>query len=242
MANLLVEIGNTALKAAWAEDNTLGKTYRYQGEKFIEFILKITSAERPEVLTIASTQPISEENQAILKKECANLLILDSKHTRTLLSYDLPEYLSYDRVASIVAVKRLFEGKACTIMDFGTTLNIDLISSNGRYTGGNISLGCRTRFKALNRYSRTLPLIDTPEDILLEGKSIESSVESGVILGIMFEIEGYLRSYPDNIIVFTGGDAMYFAKKNKNSIFVISNLVMIGLAFITCDYVRKFLQ
>ena len=58
----------------------------------------------------------------------------------------------------------------------------------------------------------------------------------------MFEIEGYTRLYPDNILVFTGGDAIYFAKKNKNSIFVIPNLVMIGMAFITCDYVKKALQ
>lgn len=242
MANLLVEIGNTALKAAWAEGTTLGRTYRYQGEKTIEFILKITSEQKPEVLTIASAEAISEQSQEILRKECGNLLILDTNHTRTVLSYDLPEYLSYDRVASIVAVKHLFEGKSCTIMDFGTTLNVDFISSTGRYTGGNISAGCRTRFKSLNRYSRKLPLINTPEDVAPEGHSVESSIESGVILGIMFEIEGYTRAYPDNILVFTGGDAMYFAKKIRNSTFVISNLVMIGLAFITCDYVKKVLQ
>ena len=38
MSNLLVEIGNTALKAAWSEGMTLGKTFRYQGEKMFEFI------------------------------------------------------------------------------------------------------------------------------------------------------------------------------------------------------------
>ena len=36
MANLLIEIGNTALKAAWSEGMTLGKTFRYQGEKVID--------------------------------------------------------------------------------------------------------------------------------------------------------------------------------------------------------------
>lgn len=28
----------------------------------------------------------------------------------------------------------------------------------------------------------------------------------------MFEIEGYVSGYPENIVVFTGGDAIYFAK------------------------------
>ena len=38
MANLLVEVGNTALKAAWSEGTVLGKTFRYQGEKKIDSI------------------------------------------------------------------------------------------------------------------------------------------------------------------------------------------------------------
>ena len=55
----------------------------------------------------------------------------------------------------------------------------------------------------------------------------------------MFEIEGYCRLHPYNVIVFTGGDAIYFAKRMKNSVFVMSNLVLVGLALITDDYVEK---
>ena len=55
----------------------------------------------------------------------------------------------------------------------------------------------------------------------------------------MFEIEGYNRLRPENIVIFTGGDANYFAKKMKNSIFVVSNLVLMGLALITDEYVEK---
>ena len=69
--------------------------------------------------------------------------------------------------------------------------------------------------------------------------STVSSIEAGVISGIMFEIRGYIDSNPDNIIVFTGGDANYFAKRMKNSIFVVCNLVLIGLALITDDYVER---
>ena len=38
-ANLIIDIGNTALKAAWADGITLGKTFRYQGERMLEFII-----------------------------------------------------------------------------------------------------------------------------------------------------------------------------------------------------------
>lgn len=240
MANLLVEIGNTALKAAWAEGTTLGKTYRYQGEKMMEFILSLTEKEKPEVLTVATAREVTAEEERILKGECRHLMILDRTHTDFLLRYSLPEYLTYDRAASTVAAGFLFKGKPCTICDFGTTLTIDFVDAAGTYNGGNISPGCRTRFKALNRYSRSLPLVNTPDEIALMGGSEQASIESGVILGIMFEIEGYASSHPQNILVFTGGDAIYFAKKMKNSIFVVCNLVLIGLALITEDYVRKY--
>jgi type III pantothenate kinase len=69
--------------------------------------------------------------------------------------------------------------------------------------------------------------------------STQSSIEAGVISGIMFEIQGYVDSRPDNIVVFTGGDANYFAKRMKNSIFVVCNLVLIGLALITDEYVER---
>ena len=239
MANLLIEVGNTALKAAWAEGSVLGKTFRYQGEKMMDFILSLTEKEKPFVMTVASGGEVTHAEEEILRRECTHLLILDRNHTAVLLRQGLPEYLSYDRVSSIVSAKYLFSGKNVSIFDLGTTLTVDFVSSNGRYAGGNISLGCRTRFKALNRYSRTLPLVDTPAEISPEGNSLESAVESGVISGIMFELEGYMRQHPGDVYVFTGGDAVYFAKKMKNSIFVVSNMVMMGLALITDDYVKK---
>ena len=242
MANLLIEIGNTALKAAWAEDNVLGKIFRYQGEKMLDFILSLTEKDKPVIMTICSANFVTDEERAVLSKECRHLLILDSNNTSLLLNHGMPEYLSYDRAAAIVAARFLFKDKQVSIFDFGTTLTCDFIDMSGRYLGGNISPGCRTRFKSLERYSRTLPLIDTPEEIPATGLTLETSIQSGVISGIMFEIEGYMRQYPGSIMVFTGGDAIYFAKKMKSSIFVVSNLVPMGLALITEDYVRKNLQ
>ena len=233
MSNLLVEIGNTALKAAWSERMTLGKTFRYQGEKFMDFILSLTRREKPEVLLLSSVYAISEADAAVLREECTYLLILDSSNKEFLVAHGLPSYLSYDRAASILAARYLFKGRGCTIVDFGTTLSVD-------FTG--ISLGCRTRFKALNRYSRSLPLVDMPQNPEVVGLSETASIASGVVSGIVFEIEGYLNLYPDNIVVFTGGDANYFAKRMKSSIFAICNLVLMGMALIADEYVQKLHQ
>ncbi len=234
--NLIIDIGNTVLKASWADGITLGKTFRYQGERMLDFILSLTSKEKPETMVLSSVRIFSSESVERLRNECERLMIIDDQ---VMVEYDLPLHLTPDRAASIVASRFLFKGRGCTIFDLGTTLTVDFIDADGHFEGGNISPGCRTRFKSLNRYSKHLPLLDAPEDISQKGTDIAGSITSGVISGIMFEIEGYMSRTPENIAVFTGGDAFYFAKRMKNSIFVVCNLVLMGLALMADRYDRK---
>ena len=236
MANLLIDIGNTTLKASWAEGMTLGKTFRYQGEKKISFILSQTSKQKPEIMVISNIRSFSNQEVERLRGECGHLIILNDE---VLKERNLPSYLTPDRAASIIASRYLFKGKGCTIFDFGATLTIDKIDSEGNYLGGNISLGCRTRLKALNRYSKNLPLVDFDDDIPSLGNSVQTAIKSGVISGILFEINGYLFDNSENISVFTGGDANYFAKRMKNCIFAVCNLVLMGLALIAFEYDQR---
>ena len=119
-------------------------------------------------------------------------------------------------------------------------ISVDHIDNEGKYEGGLISPGCMTRFKSIHRYSKYLPLLDMPDFIEEKGKSLESSICSGIISGIMFEIEGQINKNPQNIVVFTGGDANYFAKRMKNSIFVVCNLVLMGLALTADEYDKNY--
>lgn len=239
MSDLVLEIGNTALKAALSEGLTLGKTFRYQGEKKTDFILSLISKELPDRVVIASVSEISAADEKRLKAACPRTLIIDPVRKSLLSKYGLPDYLSADRAASIIAARHLFKNRPCTIVDLGTTLSVDFTRADGSYEGGNISLGCMTRFKALHRYSKSLPSVNPPRGAVDTGTSVVSSVEAGVISGIMFELQGYAELKPDNIILFTGGDANYFAEKMKISIFVICNLVLIGLALITDEYDKE---
>lgn len=236
MANLLIDIGNTALKASWADGMTLGKTFRYQGEKKIAFILSLTSKEKPEIMVISNVRSFSDKEVGLLKCVCGKLIIVNED---ILNERNLPSYLTPDRAAAIIASRYLFKGKSCLIFDFGATLTVDKVDTCGNYVGGNISLGYRTRFKALHRYSKNLPLIDYTEKTSEFDDSLKSSIQSGVLSGMLFEIEGYLVNSSENIIVFTGGDANYFAKRMKNCIFAVCNLVLIGLSLIAFEYDKK---
>ena len=237
MATLLVDIGNTALKASWADGITLGKTFRYQGERMLEYIAALTSEIRPELMVLSSARHFSDQQMQRLESSCDRLVVLDGGMLSE--KHDIPSYLTADRAASVIAVRYLFKGRPCTVFDFGTTLTVDFIDKDGRFEGGCISPGCRTRFKSINRYSRSLPLLSAPDEIHEMGNDVVSSIYSGVISGMMFEIDGYVSAYPENICVFTGGDAIYFAKRRKNSIFVVCNLVLMGLALIALEYDKK---
>ena len=237
MTTLLVDIGNTALKASWADGITLGKTFRYQGERMVDYIVSLTAEIRPELMVLSSARHFTQQHIQRLEGVCDRIMILDS----AVLSekYDIPSYLTPDRAASVIAARYLFKGRPCTIFDFGTMLTVDFLDAEGRFEGGCISPGCRTRFKSVNRYTKTLPLLDTPEDVTEIGNDIPSSISSGVVSGMMFEVDGYVSAHPENICVFTGGDAIYFAKRRKNSIFVVCNLVLMGLALIALEYDQK---
>ena len=240
MSNLLIEMGNTALKAVWAEGDTLGKTIRYQGEKTIEFIQHITEKEKPNVMVLASVRDISSQDEDVLKTLCRELVLIDKKHPSILRAYGLPEYLSPDRAAGVIAVRKLFAGRECIVFDFGTILSIDFISEDGSYLGGNVSLGCRTRFKAINRYSKNLPLVNTPKELTSIGSTLVSSVEAGVMLGIKFEVDAYIASRPESVVIYTGGEANLFVRYTRNSAFVVNNLVLMGLAVISLDYEKNW--
>lgn len=236
MASLIIDIGNTALKASWCDGMTIGKTFRYQGERMFDFILSLTSKSRPETIVLSSVRHFTENNIRRIEQECEKLIIFDKD---IFSRYDIPDYITPDRAASIIASRYLFKGKGIMIFDFGTTLSIDFLDESGKYEGGNISPGCRTRFRSLNRYTKSLPLADAPQTDSYPGTGLISSMESGVVSGIIFELEGYISRHTEKISVFTGGDAIYFAKRMKNSIFVVSNLVLMGLALIAVEYDKK---
>ena len=130
MANLIIDIGNTALKASWADGMTLGKTFRYQGERMMDFILSLTEKERPEIMILSSVRTFSAQAVEKLRKACDVLLVVDEEMSER---YNIPSYLTPDRAASIVISRYLFKGRKCSIFDLGTTLTVDFLDEDGNY-------------------------------------------------------------------------------------------------------------
>jgi type III pantothenate kinase len=56
---------------------------------------------------------------------------------------------------------------------------------------------------------------------------------SGVVNGLLFELNGiietYRREHPGTVVLLCGGDAPYFESRLKGPIFAVPDLVLIGL-------------
>jgi len=231
--NLLIDIGNSSVKAAFAKGVELGITHRYFGENLLGFIKGVMSGNRPDIIAISSVRKIDDYLSDTLRMMCGKLIIVGFETELPIKNgYSTPETLGSDRLLAAVGAFELFKGRECLIFDFGTALTIDRLDANGVFCGGNISLGLNIRIKALHEYTQRLPLIEIPKKVVTVGGSTKEAIESGIILGMVYEIEGYINRYPDCIFVFTGGDAIYFAEKMKRSIFVVYNLVLMGLAHV----------
>ncbi len=238
VTNLLIDIGNSNCKAAFGCKGEIGEIYRSSNENLLDFILQTIGERAINVIVLSTVREDDPQMQKELASRCRRLVVVDSSIKLPVeLKFGFPaERLGSDRLAGALAVAMLFPGRDCIKFDFGTALTVDFISGDGIFSGGNISLGMRSRFRALNTFTKRLPMITPGEEICDFGKNTAQALEAGVVLGMKFEVEGYMNKYPHHTVVFTGGDSFYFAEKLKSSIFVIPNLVLVGLALIAEYY------
>jgi type III pantothenate kinase len=229
--NLCIDIGNTLLKVAiFVSDNQMIQKFTFESEQeltewadSLEFQNAIISSVRGNEETLLA-HIHSTKKKVVFNKE----LKLPIKNL-----YLTPATLGKDRLASAIGASALFPKQNCLVIDSGTCITYDFITANGEYLGGSISPGMQMRFKALNHFTAKLPLIEPDGSAELIGTSTESSIQSGVINGIRFEIEKtmeeYQQNYPDLQVILCGGDAHFFESIIKGVIFAFPDLVLFGL-------------
>jgi type III pantothenate kinase len=158
--------------------------------------------------------------------------LCEQMQTPLVLDYRTPQTLGMDRVAAATGAYLLHPGKNLLVIDIGTAITFDFVDESGYYKGGNISPGPELRFKALHHFTGKLPLVNEQGNIPALGYDTVTAIRSGVIEGIVREIDSYINDYEKKCNVFTfltGGYSFYFESKLKNPIFADENLVLRGL-------------
>lgn len=230
--NLTIDIGNTNIKIALFENDKIILTRVY--EEFTIRQLNDLNKEYKFNNVILSSVIINDYIIKDLQLSLYNFVELNSKTPLPLKSfYESPETLGNDRLAAVVGANKLYPDNTVLVIDAGTALTYDIITSKAEYMGGNISPGLNMRFKALNAFTDKLPLLSQTKQFDDFGTSTENAIVSGVQKGIIYEIEGYIKEtckrFNNLEIILTGGDAKFFDKILKKRIFVEPNLIFIGL-------------
>jgi type III pantothenate kinase len=231
--NLAIDIGNTRVKAAVFEGNKLVVIEYFKREEISLEFKKIVKTYKITETIIANVASVSSEvleeiNKIVRLTRVNSLMKLPFTNV-----YATPHTLGLDRLALVFSAVLQYESQNILIIDAGTCITFDFVDKEKKYLGGAISPGVEMRYKSLNHFTSKLPLlyVTTPNQFI--GNSTEESIHSGVVNGIVQEIDGvisqYKNKYLDLTVVLTGGDTNFLSKQLKSSIFANQNFLLEGL-------------
>lgn len=205
--NLIIEQGNTSSKVAIYDEEGCVVTSFVFKEFNVCRIVPLFEEYDLNYGILSSVIEVDQELLSFLDEHLQKFIFLNEPVALPItIQYETPETLGQDRIAAAVGANYLQPGKNILVIDAGTAITYELMDHQGIYRGGNISPGMSTRFKALNHYTNKLPLVEEKEEIPLLGTTTETAIQAGVVNGIVYEMEGYIREfqekYPDLLVFF----------------------------------------
>ena len=231
---LVIDVGNTRIKAAVFEDTTLFEIFvfsKIELQKNIQNILK--NFKKITDIVVSSVGDV--EKQSFLEyNNVLNVHFLSHEDSFPFHnSYATPKTLGIDRMVLAAGATLRFPNQNRLVIDAGTCVTYDFIDDKNNYLGGAIAPGLRLRYESLHNFTAKLPLLslESPRDLI--GTSTSESIHSGVVNGFVYEIDGFIDEYKARysnfIIILTGGDTDFLAKRLKNTIFANSNFLLESL-------------
>ena len=230
--NLIIDEGNTRLKAAIFNESSIAEQRAFEtGE--LDMLVQWSAAFKPSCCVVSSTvhevdyfRPFfSSFEQAIFFDFNTPIPVINS--------YKTAHSLGRDRLSGVIGAQVLYPGTDVMVIDAGTAITFDFLSADGVYSGGTISPGLQMRIKALHHFTGKLPFVDARFSDEKIGNTTETAIQQGVFWGVLYEMEAYCTEFyakhPNGVIFLTGGDALFFDKMLKNTIFANQNIVLIGL-------------
>jgi len=232
--NLIIDIGNTQTKYAL-----------FAKEEMLEFCVshaqdiahvELWQEKYPDLnaAIVSSVQGKPDGLLNILKPKFSKLIFFD-QNTPTALEnlYESKNTLGYDRLAACVGANSIYPNVNLLVIDAGTAITFDFVSNENQYLGGTISPGLSMRFKALNSFTKKLPLLEKSDSFDLIGKNTTQAITSGVQNSLLFEIDTYIDrlkiKYPKAQVFLTGGDSEFIYSKLRNELVLNKDLLLSGL-------------
>lgn len=231
---LTVDVGNTRIKSAVFENSIILEQFVFDKKelrKKIEIILKKYQSITD--LVIASVGTISKEDFLLFESDIKINFITHQYEFPFQNLYETPHTLGIDRMVLSAGAVLQFPNQNRLVIDAGTCVTYDFVDEHDNYLGGAISPGIRLRYESLHNYTAKLPLLTIKDPESFIGNSTNQAIHSGVVNGVANEIDGFINQYKEHYskftIILTGGDAVFLAKRLKNTIFANSNFLLESL-------------
>jgi type III pantothenate kinase len=204
---LAVDVGNTQTHVGAFDGSDLAEHWRFQtragmtGDELAERIsgfmeLRGLALAGVDALIVSSVvPPLGAQYEQLAERYLEDgrcLLVGPGIKTGMPIRIDNPYEVGADRLVNAVAAFERFGG-ACVVVDFGTGINFDAVSSAGEYLGGAIAPGVEISLTALTERGARIPRIDLADPETAIGKSTRGAIQSGVVYGFAGLIDGIAR-------------------------------------------------
>ena len=151
------------------------------------------------------------------------------------VAVEKPEAVGVDRLLAAGAAFRRVRG-AVIVVDAGTALTVDLVSSAGCFMGGTISPGLKAMANALSSETSLLPEVNLEAPASAVGRDTRECIRAGVLFGAAGAVDRVVEELSDAAdrsprVVLTGGDAHVLSPFLKSTHDSEPDLVLHGLAY-----------
>jgi len=229
---LVADIGNTNITVGVFQGKKLVNTWNLSSDKnktedeygiFMKSIIDFALSEnRLQAAVISSVVlPLTEKFVIAIEKYLRIPVLVVSHKTPTGIILDVqnPREVGCDRIANACAAYNLYK-VAAVVVDFGTATNFDVITNDGKFTGGVIAPGIKMSSEAFSHFTNLLPKLKIEDINSVIGKNTIENMLSGVIIGHASMIDGIVERIRDElgypvITVATGGYSSMIARHLK---------------------------
>ncbi|MFL5903823.1 MAG: type III pantothenate kinase [Solirubrobacteraceae bacterium] len=224
---LVVDVGNTQTHFGTFRDGELVEHWRFAtvrestgdelGAAFASLLeLRGQSFDDVHASIVSTVVPeLEPEYEAMSARYLGHptLLVGPGLKTGMPIRIDNPRELGADRLVNSIAAYERFGGP-CVVVDFGTSINYDVVSADGEFLGGIIAPGVEISMEALHQRAAKLVRVDLERPRAVIGKSTIDSVRSGVVYGFAGQVDGIVERVrgelgEDTRAIATGGLAEF---------------------------------
>jgi len=242
---LAIDVGNTQTMFGLFEGERLKEHWRAAteptktGDELSVLVGGLMDPEVVDAVCLSSTVPALVRSYAELSERWARarfLAVGPGTKTGIVMRHDDPREVGPDRVVNAVAAKERY-GAPCIVVDFGTSTNFDVVSSEGEYVGGVLAPGVEISMDALFARAARLFRVDFSEPPSVIGKTTATALQSGLVYGFAGQVDEIVRRIrgelgADAPAIATGGLADLIAPHTQTIARVDPFLTLEGLRIV----------